>query len=303
MPSEYTLPSPCDSRLHSPFNHGEIALSVSKTFGRTGGRIPIDIILISSDYVLFYTHEATLLAASNNSFRNLLPLPNQGDPLDKVAFVPEIPSPELEIMLYSIHNVPKEDFLVHLDIEAVMKAVDGLSEYGIPPSECITPSSHLYQDLLSCAPLYPFEVYALAAQYGMVSLAATASTHTLVLDLAQLSESLLQRMGAVYLLLLYQLHMERTKTLMKLLGGELGIHNPTPRCGFVGQRRLRRKWSMAVVSLVFLIKPNTTISLIREKIWEHTSDVMCPDCIRLRDYQLDKVVSEWSMTSRTINLR
>ncbi|KAG7093195.1 hypothetical protein E1B28_006885 [Marasmius oreades] len=308
MSSEDNAPSSGNS-LPLPFDHGSGSLPVSSVFGPTGAvtgtgdnHIPVDMILLSSDYVVFYTHEATLLTASNNSFRNLLPLPKRGDPLNRAVFVPEISSPELEVMLQSIHNVPRGGFSVGSDIEPVMKGVARLWECGISPRDCITPTTHLYQYLLFCAPIHPLEVYALAAQYGMVSLAVTTSSHTLVLDLSEISDELLRRMGAIYLLRLHQLHMERTETLKEMLVGELGLHNPTARCGFVGQRRLKENWNMAVASLLFLIKPDTTTSLIREKILEYTADLPCPDCIGLRDSLLSKIISKWSVTRRTINV-
>ncbi|KAF9256881.1 hypothetical protein L218DRAFT_949615 [Marasmius fiardii PR-910] len=307
MSREDSALSSGNSHLHLPFNfNGTRRFLVSSTFGLEGattggssggGHIPVDMTLLSNDSVVFYTHERTLLQASNNSFRNLLPLQTGTEYEERVVFLPDIASPELEIMLLAVHNVPaSRNGSMGIQVQPVMRGIDFLSEYGITPSTCITPASHLYQHMLFLAPFHSLEIFAIAAQYGLVSLAVTVSSHTLMHDLSQLSDDLLRRAGAIYVLRLHQLHMERLQTLKMLLTAELGLHNPTPECDFVSQKRLKEMWTIAVANLLFLTKPDTTTTLIKEKITEYTSALTCPDCLRLRDNQLNKVISEWSVT-------
>ncbi|KAG7093200.1 hypothetical protein E1B28_006890 [Marasmius oreades] len=269
---------------------------------------PVDMILLSNDSVVFYTCETTLLDVSTNSFRNLLPFPfptHHGDgsinPSERILTLPEIPSSELEIMLLAIHNVPRNNNSPSLfDVNIITRAIDRLPEYGIPPDTRITPTSQIYHLMLSCAPLYPLEIYALAAQYEIHSLAVTVSSHALSLELSEVSVELSRRMGAIYLLWLFQLHMGRTERLKVLLTAEVGLHNPTAECSFTNQKTLKRMWNLAVAKLLFVIKPDTTTALIRDTVMEHTSELTCPDCLNLRDKQLNMVITEWSVTRRTI---
>ncbi|KAF9256884.1 hypothetical protein L218DRAFT_159304 [Marasmius fiardii PR-910] len=264
------------------------------------------MVLISNDSVIFYTTESILLEMSSNSFHNLLPIPKRPhpsvDPSERFLFLPEFHSSELEIFLQAVYSVPRMGATSFVDINPLIRAIDHLPKYGIEPSAVITPISHLYQTILSCAPINPLEIYALAAQYGMASLAMTVSSHTLVVELSQVSDDLSKRMGSVYLLRLFQLHMGRMDTLKGLLTAELGLHNPTPECDFGKQKLLKERWNLGVASLLFLMRPDTTTTLIREQMLEHTSDLSCPDCQRLRDTRLNRIINEWSMAKRTITL-
>ncbi|KAG7093199.1 hypothetical protein E1B28_006889 [Marasmius oreades] len=284
--------------------------SVSLTFGpraKLGQNAPpVDMILLSNDSVVFYTCETTLLSVSTNSFRNLLPFPTQhGDgsinPSERILTLPEIPSSELEIILLAIHNIPRKSASNSLfDVNTLTRAIDRLPEYGISPDARITPTSQIYHLMLSCAPVHPLEVYALAAQYEIHSLAVTVSSHTLGLDLSEVSAELSRRIGSVYLLRLFQLHMGRTAELKDLLATEVGLHNPTAVCNFANQRKLKDMWNFAVASLMFFIKPDMTTGAIREMVMEHTSELTCPDCLKLRDSLLNRVIAEWSLARRTI---
>ncbi|KAL0581274.1 hypothetical protein V5O48_000757 [Marasmius crinis-equi] len=297
--------------------------TISSTWGpnSTGvSRPPVDIVLFTSDAVAFYVDEATLLQASNNSFRTLLPITTE-DNSQRVLFMTEMPSVQLDIMLQVVYNAPSAATM--LDIQTLMRAINQLPVYGILPSTHISPTSHLYQHLLARAPLHPLEIYALAAQYNMEILAMTVSSHTLTVELSQLSEDLARRMGSVYLLRLFQLHAARTDALKRLLAAELGLHDKTPSCDFDAQKRLRNGWNMAVASMLFDIKPgqsrrrinlittlydgtfmafslDTTTTMIRATILEHTSNLICPDCIKLRDTNLARVIRGWVETGVSI---
>ncbi|KAL0062784.1 hypothetical protein AAF712_010322 [Marasmius tenuissimus] len=211
-------------------------------------------LLLSSDSVIFYVDEATLLRVSSNSFKGLLPLTTQ-DKSQRVLFMRDVSSSELDIMLQAAYNVPSTTAPAVVDIQVLLNAVDRFLEYGISATETITSTSHFYQHLLACAPLHPLEVYALAAQHDMKSLATIASTHTLVVELSQISEELSKRMGSIYLLRLFQLHTARTETLKKLMAADLGYHSTTNDCNIRNQQQLKNGWNLAVASMLFTIKP------------------------------------------------
>ncbi|KAL0579262.1 hypothetical protein V5O48_002766 [Marasmius crinis-equi] len=294
--------------LVTPSNSGGSGgnmISISSAFGPatslSTSRPPVNLILLTSDSVVFYVDEATLLQASSNSFKSLLPITAENQ-MQRILFMEDIPSAELEYMLQAIYNVRGNTVSAAANIQTLMRAVDRLPVYGISPGTCISPTSHLYQYLLSSAPLHPMEIYALAAQYGMETLAVTVSSHTLVLELSQISEDLSARMGSMYLLRLFQLHTGRTDTLKRLLAAELELHYVTDICNFDKQKRLKEGWNLAVASLSFNLRPDTTTTTIRNTILEHTSDLTCPDCIKLRETHLNKVISEWVVARRTITI-
>ncbi|KAJ8081784.1 hypothetical protein PM082_007630 [Marasmius tenuissimus] len=241
----------------NPRRAGGTRLSISPTFGATSLGSPrpsVDMILLTSDSVIFYIDEATLLRVSTNSFKSLLPLTTE-DKSQRILFMRDISSSELDIMLQAVYNVPSSTIPGATDIQVLLSAVDQFMDYGISAATFITSTSHLYQYLLACAPLHPLEIYALAAQHDIKSLATTASVHTLVLELSDINEELSKRMGSVYLLKLFQLHTARTETLKKLLAADLGYHNTTNICDLRKQRRLKDGWNLAVASMLFTIRP------------------------------------------------
>ncbi|KAL0566929.1 hypothetical protein V5O48_015067 [Marasmius crinis-equi] len=237
---------------------GEGPISISSTFGPTSSisalRPPVDLVLLTSDSVVFFVDETTLLQASSNSFKSLLPITAK-DQLQRFLFMEDIPSVELEYILQAIYNIRGNSVPAFVDIQTLIRAVDHLPSYGILPGTAISPTSHLYQYLLSCAPLHPLEIYALAAQYGMETLAVVVSSHTLVVELSQISEDLSNRMGPVYMLRLFQLHTARTSTLKSLLAAQLELHYVTSTCNFDKQKRLQEGWNFAVASLSFTLRP------------------------------------------------
>ncbi|KAK1233031.1 hypothetical protein PQX77_003834 [Marasmius sp. AFHP31] len=286
------------------YTDGGTEYPTSSTFGPMisgSSRPPVDMLLLSGDSVMFYTDEKTLLDASKNSFKHLLPFTSK-EFSQRVLFLRDISSSELEIMLRAIHDVSSgpSQSLISIDVQTLIRAIDHLPEYGISPVACITPKTHLYRLLLSCAPLHPLEIYAQAAHHGLGSLAVTVSSHTLVVELAQVTDELSMRMGPVYALRLFQLHTGRVEILKKLLSRDLGLHNPTAGCTFDGQRVLKAKWNLGIANMFNEIKPGTTTSTIRETMMSHTAGIECRECNNLRDCCLRDVINDWTMTSRTI---
>ncbi|KAK1229981.1 hypothetical protein PQX77_006944 [Marasmius sp. AFHP31] len=264
-------------------------------------RPPPNLVLISGDLVLFHVDEATLINKSTDSFKDLLPVPPK-EGSSKSLLLGDIPSTELEIVLQAIYDVESNVLPSAMQIATLTQAIGHLATYGIQPLACITQGSHLYRYLLACATTHPLEVYATAAHYNIASLAATVSSHTLVLDLSELNDNLCLRMGAIYLLRLVQLHTGRLETLKKLLSGDLGLHNPNPVCDFEGQKIFKGMWNLGVAELFPTLRPSTTTSTIRTTILSHTTGYKCEDCAKLRDTRLARIVREWAMTPRNITI-
>ncbi|KAJ6616872.1 hypothetical protein B0H10DRAFT_2219033 [Mycena sp. CBHHK59/15] len=111
----------------------------------------------------------------------MLPIsPSDGD-APPVLNVPE-PSPVLNIILHAIHDLSCAQFSPPFD--TLVHAVDAMPTYGIAPkstacacthSSHILPSTPLFTLLLSHAPLFPLDLYALAAHYDILALAVPTS--------------------------------------------------------------------------------------------------------------------------------
>ncbi|ESK91460.1 hypothetical protein Moror_2684 [Moniliophthora roreri MCA 2997] len=281
-----------------------VPIPISQNFGHNvTGRPPSDVMFLSKDCLLFYADEHTLLQSSNNNFKGLLPLNGQ-EMEERIIFLKDLASSELEIILQAIYHAPssKENPTGGNldDFRMLARGIGWLPTFGVPPKSVVLPFTPLFDRILLFAPLYPLEVYALAGQYGMEDLAVAVSTHTIPVELWNVTEELAERMGASYLLRLFRLHMERESILKAQLEMSPDLHAPTEECGFDDQRALKRKWNTGVAFLAAKIKADTSTTLIREALMAHTGDITCEDCVKARDTRLNSILSEWSLAVRSI---
>ncbi|ESK90847.1 hypothetical protein Moror_16485 [Moniliophthora roreri MCA 2997] len=294
----------------SSYQHQKAApISISQSFGpdtaQNLDRPPVNVILITYDPVGYYVDEYTLLKYSNNHFKGLLPLAYK-EKEKRLIFLRDISSSELDIVLQAIYNIaqstttPGSGVGSALDFQVLAKGIGWLSIFGIPPKAVIVPHTHLFDRILSFAPLHPLETYSFAGQHDIEDLARAASSHTLSVDLSNISEELALQMGALYLSRLFRLHVGREGILKGLLEKEPNFHNETEECRIENQTILREKWNMAIATLTWEIKANTPTSLIRETVIARTSCITCNDCIKARDTRLSTILTEWSMATRTI---
>lgn len=196
-------------------NDHDTLVSVSTTFFPAAQHRPAppDVALLSKDSVFFYVHSDLLLDASDNRFRAMFPLPPAESPDTPVLNVPE-QSAVLNIILHMIYDMSSAHYSP--PFETLAKAVDSMPIYGINPKSHvrispaifllllltlaqILPSTPLFTLLLSHAPLFPLDLYALASHYDLYELAVPTSSHLLAFPLSRLSDSVVERMGPVYL--------------------------------------------------------------------------------------------------------
>ncbi|EEB98537.1 hypothetical protein MPER_01932, partial [Moniliophthora perniciosa FA553] len=85
----------------------------------------------------------------------------------------------------------------------------------------------MFAYMLTCAPIYPLDVYTLAARHNLYELAVSASSHLLTIDLNSISPLTAEQIGPLYLGKLYELIEERKSKLSNLLAMEPSLHNPT----------------------------------------------------------------------------
>lgn len=240
-------------------------VSVSTTFypGAQLHSVPPDVVLLSSDSVFFYVHSHILIAASENGFRGRLPPPPTKDQ-NSIISIPEN-SVVLNILLHTVYDISCAPYSP--TFPSLVTAVNRLPVYGIPPKIRIAPSTPFFSVLLSHAPLYPLELYALAASYDLYDLAVSTSSHLLSFPLSTLTDQMAERIGPVYLKRLFFLHFGRSDALKRVLLPPPHPHAPTPLCDFTEQKKLTRAWALASAYLAWDARPGKS-----RKPWQ------IPDC-------------------------
>lgn len=123
-------------------------------------------------------HLAILASVSDNGFHGLLPT-SPGSPNDQGDAVISVPdnSTILNIVLHAMYEMSCAHYSP--TFSTLASAVNRLPAYGISPKKHIVASSPLFALLLTQAPLYPLELYALAATFDLYDLAVSTSSHLL----------------------------------------------------------------------------------------------------------------------------
>jgi len=230
-------------------------VSVSTTFypGAQLHPAPPDAILLSSDAVFFYVHSHLLHEASDNSFHSLLsPSTPSFQDRESVLEIPET-SAVLNIILHTVYQMSCSHYSP--SFSDIVTAVTQLPYYGILPNSRITPANPLYTLLLSYAPLYPIELYALAASFDLYELAVSTSPHLLSFPLSSLTDEMAKSIGPVYLKRLFFLHFGRIDALKRVLLPPPLPHPPTQWCDFADQKKVTRAWALASAYLAWDARP------------------------------------------------
>ena len=231
-------------------------VSVSTTFypGAPNDSHPADLVLVSNDSVFFYVHTSRILKASKNCFNHLMPPPIHEDN-DQIG--PILPVPEssiiLNIILHAVYNMSCAHYAP--SFLALESAITALKTYGVQLHDRIANSTHLYNLLMSHAPLFPLELYALAASNDLCDLAVSTSQHLLSFSLASLTDDMAVRIGPVYVKRLFFLHFGRAEALKRLLLSPPHPHAPTQWCDLTEQKRLTRAWALASAYLAWDARP------------------------------------------------
>ncbi|KAF8639758.1 hypothetical protein AX17_001020 [Amanita inopinata Kibby_2008] len=298
------VPTPPHSHDGSPViddpPEGSTLVSVSTTFhpGAQHQSLPPNVVLLSSDGVFFYVHSHVLLPASGNAFNSLLrpPSPHSEDQ-DSVVPVPEI-SAVLNIILHTMYDMSCAHYSPPFPL--LVTAVDRMPAYGVNLKSCTIPSSPLYILLLSHAPLFPLELYALAACHDLYDLAVATSSHLLSFPLATLTDEMAERMGPVYLKRLFFLHFGRSDALKRVLLPPPHPHPPTPWCDFTEQKKLTRAWALASAYLAWDARPDLSTSTMESALHPLTEHLACEQCQHVLRDRIKNLIIQWSVVKRTI---
>lgn len=295
------IPTPPQSLDGSPvLDKAGTLVSVSTTFfpGSQHLATPPDTVLLTTDNVFFYVHSQSLLTVSGNRFRELL-LPSQqpSDTQDPVISVPEN-STVLNIVLHTVYDIS----CIHYSpsFAAIITAVNCLPVYGIAPNKHIALSTPLFSLLLSHAPLYPLELYALAASHDLYDLAVSTSSHLLSFPLASLTDEMAQLIGPIYLKRLFFLHLGRSDALKRVLLPPPHSHAPTTFCDLTEQKRLTRAWALASAYLAWDARPDLSTSTMESALRSLSQHLSCEQCQETLDGRIKNLVKQWSMVKMTI---
>jgi hypothetical protein len=222
-----------------------------------------DLTFISSDDICFYVHSHLVLPASNSRFGSKWPDPtlivSEGQEPFRVYL--EESAPVLNILFHSIYNLPSSQ--ITPTNQELTETLHALIKYGFTLADYIYPLSHFQDLILFQATVYPIEMYALAAHYGLEELAVSVSGHLLSYDLSQLTDQLGTTMGAVYMRRLVFLHLDRKEELKKLLLPPAAFHEFTAECGEEEQAQLVRAWCFAMTTWAWEFSPGTQGPFLR----------------------------------------
>jgi len=298
------VPTPPLSHDGTPLSdhpsEGTTLVSVSTTFhpGAQLNELAPDTVLLASDGVFFYVHSTVLVAASSNQFNHLLPpdpSPTKGQ--DAIHSVPEH-STVLNVILHIIYDMSCAHYSP--PFATLVTAINHLPTYGISPKLIVVPSTPIYALLLSHAPLFPLELYTMAASFDLYDLAVATSSHLLSFPLASLTDEMAERIGAVYLKRLFFLHFGRSDALKRVLLPPPHPHAPTPWCDYNEQKKLTRAWALASAYLAWDARPDLSTSTMESALRPLSEHLTCEQCQQgLRD-RIKNLVVQWSVVKRTI---
>jgi hypothetical protein len=298
------FPTPRASEDASPAaNSVDTDTSVSTVFhpGAVHPQLPADLILLSCDSVLFYVHSQRLIDASFNGFNSYLPRQHsQMYPSDLKLTVIVLPesSEVLGIVLHTLYMMSCSHFCPTSEI--IVQAVQALKTYGTSIKDYTAPSMPLYQLILSRAPLYPVELYAVASENDLLELATAISPHLLGYDLSSLTDVLCLRIGATYLKRLFFLHLGRSEALKRLLVAPPALHGPTADCDFAQQKKLTRAWTLAAAYLAWDPRPDLSTSTIEYALGSLDEYLTCGLCQQALQIRIKQLVIGWASIKRTI---
>ncbi|KAF7983307.1 hypothetical protein HWV62_22984 [Athelia sp. TMB] len=222
-----------------------------------GSRSPSDIIFVSTDFAYFHAHSKIILDASHNAFNHLLPIHPRGieKARDEGYFganplfaVPET-SMVFNIIIHTIYRVSCAHY--HPAFHDLTDAVSALHKYGIDLGATITPTSSLFNLLLSHAPDQAFDIYALASQYELYDLAVSASAYLRTFPLCNLTDEMIARVSAVYVKKLFFMHLGRVEALKLLLFPPPHSHESALGCRPEEREAVKKGWTMAAITLAW----------------------------------------------------
>ncbi|KIL59652.1 hypothetical protein M378DRAFT_84807, partial [Amanita muscaria Koide BX008] len=277
--------------IHDP-SQDDTVVSVSTAFFPGAHSMGSDLCFSSSDMVLFYVNSQVILAASEKAFSSLLSDTLSNEKYrNTVINVPE-ESVVLNVILHALYNLSCAQHSPAL--QTLLTAVNQMPFYDICVRKHVSPGTPLYQLLLSQAPLYPIDIYSLAAQHCLEDLAVNTSSHLLSYSLSSITDEMAQRMGAIYLKRLMFLHLGRNTALKNILLIPPPPHPPTKECNFTDQKNLTRAWALVSAYLAWDGRPDLSTSGMQRALSPLTDQLICNQCHQTLHKRIQDVVVQWT---------
>ena len=215
-----------------------------------------DIVILSSDTVLFYLNSRILLGASEDAFQLLLSAPLSSVPLPTVIGAPDT-AEILNIIFHIVYDmscIPQSP-----SFQNIVTAVNHMPLYGFDPKKHIIQPHPIYAHLLSFAPRFPHGLYMLASHFDIYELAAATSSYLLSSSLYTITDDMARRTGPIYLKRLFSLHAQRLHILKSIILRPPRPHPPTPECSFAQQKQLEDIWAAGLADLAWEVTPGVYI--------------------------------------------
>ncbi|KAI0630854.1 hypothetical protein C8Q77DRAFT_1219673 [Trametes polyzona] len=278
--------------LTPPVNNAS-NISVSTTFHPAANLLPIpsDLILVSSDGVVFYVHTTQVLGMSDNYFNGIVSRNKIAGNSTPTPWVPETGT-VLNVILHSVYKVSCAHYMP--DLDTLVSAVDAMPSYGLSPKTHVAPHTALYDLLLGIAPIQPLKVYSLASRHDLYELARPVSSHLLALPLDALTDDVARTIESVYLKRLFVLHIRRLHALRGLLLPPPHPHPATEGCSFEQQRHLARAWTLAASYLAWESRADVSPSVIEGALASLSEHLRCRQCKNALADRIKELLARWS---------
>lgn len=246
---------------HSPFSQSTIFHPEHIVDGLTP-----DIIIVSSDGVLFSVHRARLISASagplNDAFRPTTAEIANGTPSPVTLHAEAV---VISVVLHAIYGHPSDVF--NSALETLLDAIRVMKTYGISLDRIVGPSTTLFEHIMSKIEQNPLEVFLVATENNMEDLAVASSSHVLSFPMTSVTEEMASRMGVIYLKRLATLHMRRMKRANRVLEAAPKVHPFTPTCGVLQRDALEKAWMLAAANIILRLQAGELASSsVRAKV-------------------------------------
>lgn len=280
------------------------ATSISSKYVPTtniSGILP-DLVIKSSDSILFHVHTKVLNSISSNHFGGY------GTPSHSAVTALE-DSKILTIVLDIIYRNPNAaiDFAPPFPFDQLASAISRLPVYGVDPQVQLDSNTSnaatahpIYRALLAHATTHALELYILAAQHKMESLAVAASTYLVGFHIADLNDEQAEAMGPRYLRRLILMQSRRESMLKRILLQPPYPHPSTPDCDVLDQKMLTKAWTLCAAYFVWDIRADLPSAALENLLGPLAGHVSCELCKRLIREQVTKIVGEWEAVKGTI---
>ena len=277
-------------------------ISVSTAFfpGAPIDTSPADLILSSTDSVLFYVHSARLMRSATSGLLSQVNARRMELlTIDNAIQIPQI-STVLNIVMHCIYGLSCTHFSP--TIQDIETAVHALEEYGVPSQSYCASTAPLYHTILTLIPTSPLTVYSIAASIDNRALASIASSHLLSLSLSSISEEMSIKIGPVYLKRLFFLHLGRAQALKALLLPPPRSHPPTDKCTVQSQESLGRAWALAGAYLSWDDNPNVSANFIELTLSPLGEKLDCELCKETLGVRIQGLITQWAQVKVFVSL-